>query len=407
MRTAQPGINLTVLVVALGYFVDILDLTLFGMVRIQSLQDLGYSGSDLVEKGMDLLNAQMLGMLIGGLLWGKIADIHGRMSTMFYSIILYSLANLANAGITTYDQYLILRLLSGIGLAGELGVGITLVAELLPRESRGWGTTMVATIGVLGAVLGGLLVEHFSGRTCYAIGGCLGLGLLALRFSVRESELFQSTKVTAHVKGRLLMIFCSREKFLRLLTIVLIGVPIWFVAGIVMILSPEIAKELGVLDPILSSRSISISYLGLAAGDFLSGFLSQILKSRKKALYVFQISTWLLVLILFFTAGGRGESYFYITCFLIGVGAGFWALFITVAAEAFGTNLRASAATSIPNFVRASVIPMNLAVAALRTYSLPLWQASLVVGSLVFMISLYCTYSLKETYGISLDYQEV
>jgi len=399
-------LNLTVVVVALGYFVDIFDLTLFNMVRRQSLIDIGVPESELVGRGLFLLNTQMIGMLIGGIFWGQLGDRKGRMSSLFASIILYSVANLLNAFVQNFEQYVILRFLAGVGLAGELGVGITLVAELLPKDKRGLGTAFVATVGVLGAVLGGLFVEIFDWRICYGIGGVLGILLLLLRVSVKESELFKQVQTAEHVrKGNFLDLFKTRSSIRRFVTCTLIGVPIWYVAGIVMPFTPELGENLGVTDPILSSRAIAITYLGLAAGDFLSGLVSQLYRSRKKALYIFQVACFALCLILFFTAGGKGHLYFYTLSFLIGVAAGFWALFVTVAAENFGTNLRSTAATSIPNFVRAAVVPMSLMLTPLRQH-FEHWQATLIVGCVVFAISLLSTYFLRETFAESLEYLE-
>lgn len=398
--------NLTVIVVALGYFVDIFDLTLFNMVRRQSLLDIGIPESELVSKGLFLLNTQMIGMLIGGIFWGQLGDRKGRMSTLFASIILYSVANLLNAYVQTFDQYVVLRFLGGLGLAGELGVGITLVAELLPKEKRGLGTTFVATIGVLGAVLGGIFVEVFSWRTCYIIGGVMGLLLLLLRVTVKESEIFHKVSADQGVrKGNFFDLFRTKDLVRRFVTCTLIGIPIWFVAGILMPFAPELGKDIGVTDVLLSSRAIAISYLGLAVGDFLSGLVSQIYSSRKKALYIFQVACLSLCAILLLTAGGKGHYYFYTLAFVIGVSAGFWALFVTVAAESFGTNLRSTAATSIPNFVRAGVFPMSLMLTPLRDY-LPYWQATLTVGVIVFVLSLIGTYFLKETFGESLEFTE-
>ena len=398
--------NLTVIVVALGYFVDIFDLTLFNMVRRQSLIDIGIPEADLVSRGLFLLNTQMIGMLLGGIFWGQLGDRKGRMSSLFASIILYSVANLLNAFVTGFEQYVVLRFIAGVGLAGELGVGITLVAELLPKEKRGLGTAFVATIGVLGAVLGGIFVEIFSWRTCYIIGGCMGLLLLLLRVSVKESALFHQVSAQKEIrKGNFFDLFKTKSLIQRFVTCILIGVPIWYVAGILMPFAPELGKDLGVTDLLMSSRAIAISYLGLALGDFLSGVLSQWWRSRKKALYFFQLSCLALVTILFFTVGGKGHYYFYTLCFLIGVGAGFWALFVTVAAENFGTNLRSTAATSIPNFVRAGVFPMSLLLAPLRNH-FPYWQATFFVGLAAFGIAILGTYFLKETFGESLEYTE-
>ncbi len=399
-------LNLTVIVVALGYFVDIFDLTLFNMVRRQSLMDIGIPESELVEKGLFLLNTQMIGMLIGGVFWGQLGDKKGRLSSLFASIILYSLANLANAFVHNFELYALLRFLAGLGLAGELGVGITLVAELLPKEKRGLGTMFVASIGVLGAVLGGVFVELLNWRTCYAIGGIFGLLLLFLRVSVRESTIFHEMEEKENIsRGNFFQLFTNPSRLKRFLLCCLIGVPVWFVAGILMPFGHELAINLGVKDPILSSRCIAICYLGLAFGDFFSGWLSQVLSSRKKALLIFEAAGLMFTLIFFFTVSGKGEFYFYTLCLLIGIAVGFWALFVTIGAESFGTNLRSTAATSIPNFVRASVVPMSLALLQLKEI-MSYWQATLIVGVAAFTISIIGSLLLRETFGISLNYTE-
>lgn len=398
--------NLTVIVVALGYFVDIFDLTLFNMVRRQSLMDIGIPEAELVSKGLFLLNTQMIGMLIGGIFWGQLGDRKGRLSSLFASIILYSAANLLNAFAQTFEQYAALRFFAGIGLAGELGVGITLVAELLPKEKRGLGTMFVATIGVLGAVLGGIFVEIFSWRTCYIIGGSFGLMLLLLRVSVKESEIFKHVEGQEHIsRGNFFDFFRNKSLFKRLVICSMVGIPVWFVAGILMPFSPELAINLGVNDAILSSRSVAICYLGLAIGDFLSGWLSQVVSSRRKALFIFEIIGLGLTCLFFFTVTGKGQVYFYSLCLLIGIAAGFWALFVTIAAESFGTNIRSTAATSIPNFVRASVVPMSFLLIPLREH-MEYWQATLIVGIVAFTISIVGTYFLKETFGKTLEFVE-
>jgi len=399
-------LNLTVIVVALGYFVDIFDLTLFNMVRRQSLLDIGIPEAQLVEKGLFLLNTQMIGMLVGGIFWGQLGDKKGRLSSLFASIILYSAANLANAFVHNFELYAILRFLAGVGLAGELGVGITLVAELLPKEKRGLGTMFVATIGVLGAVLGGIFVEILNWRTCYAIGGVFGLLLLFLRVSVRESEIFHVMEGKENIsRGNFFDLFTKWSRLKRFIICSIIGIPVWFVAGILMPFGHELGANLQVSGPILSSRCVAICYLGLSIGDFLSGWLSQILSSRKKALLIFEVIGLGLVLTFFYTVSGRSDLYFYGLCLLIGISAGFWALFVTIGAESFGTNMRSTAATSIPNFVRASVVPMSLLLIPLKEHMI-YWQATLIVGVIAFGISIASTFMLHETFGKSLEFVE-
>lgn len=399
-------LNASVIVVSLGYFVDIFDLTLFGMLRVQSLKDLGLEGDALITTGQFLINVQMVGMLLGGIFWGVLGDKKGRLSTLFASIILYSVANILNAFIHDIPSYAVLRFLSGVGLAGELGIGVTLVAEILPKESRGLGTALIATIGVFGAVIGGIVVEIFDWRTCYLIGGVLGLCLLFLRFQMRESFLFtQSHAREDSMRGSFFKLFTNRDRFSRFSKCIGVGIPIWFVAGIVMTFSPEIAKVLGVEGEVTSSRAIAISYLGLSLGDFLSGFISQLLKSRKKVIFLFQLITIIFLTFLFATTKGQNSSYYYFLCFFVGIGAGFWAIFVTIGAEQFGTNMRATVATSIPNFVRASVILLNLALTFFRQ-SMDLVTATITVGCIAFTISIVSTLLLHESFGKDLNYEE-
>lgn len=398
--------NLTVWVVALGYFVDIFDITLFGMLRVESLKELNFIGDDLLTKGQMLINAQVFGMLIGGFFFGILGDKKGRLSSLFASIILYSIGNLANAFVHDIHSYMICRFISGVGLAGELGLGVTLVCEVLHKDLRGMGTAFVATVGVLGAVLAGVLVEMLPWRACYLIGGSMGLVLLFLRVSVKESVMFQNLDhQKKSSKGSLRLLFSSKEKIKRFMLCIFVGMPIWFVAGVVMTLSPELAVALGVNEPILASRSIAISYLGLAVGDFLSGLLSQYFKSRKKVLIIFEFFTIFCLIVLYLSSKGNSANYFYVICFFIGIGAGFWALFVTVSAEQFGTNLRATVATIVPNLVRSSLILMNLYLFYLRSY-FNFVTASVITGVTVFTLCLIATMLLSETFAKDLNYTE-
>lgn len=394
-----------VIVVALGYFVDIFDLTLFNMLRVQSLRAIGVPSDQVVETGILLINFQMAGMLLGGILWGVLGDKKGRLKVLFASILMYSLANLANAFVDNIQTYALLRLISGVGLAGELGAGITLVSEILPKEYRGLGTTLVATIGVFGATFGAVIVEHFSWTTCYLVGGGLGLLLLLLRMQVSESELFQRERSQDLEWGNFLSIFRTPDKRVRFYHIVMIGVPIWFIAGLVMAFSPEIAQEMKITGDITSAKAIGISYLGLGFGDFFSGLLSQRLKSRKKSILSFLLLTVIFLTLLFGWGAQQSPEFYYTLCFLIGLGAGFWAIFVTVAAEQFGTNLRATVATTVPNFVRGAVIPMTLLFKALKLH----WGILLSiqwVGVLVFSLALTSLYFLEETFHRDLDFFE-
>ncbi|ACD96943.1 MFS transporter [Trichlorobacter lovleyi] len=403
--TIQAIFSLPVIVAALGYFVDIYDLVLFSIVRVPSLKALGLSGKDLVDQGVFLLNMQMVGMLLGGILWGVLGDRKGRLKIMFGSIFLYSMANFANGFVDSISAYATLRFIAGIGLAGELGAGITLVSEVLHKTVRGYGTMIVASVGVSGAILANFIAKHFDWRNAFIIGGILGLCLLALRFGVVESGMFSSMKVQDQVsKGNFLSLFTSRDRFGRFLHAILIGLPSWFVVGVLITFSPEFAKLLGVTGVISAGNAVMYCYLGLVAGDLASGILSQLLQSRKKVVLLFLIITAVAVVI-YFMAGGVSAEAFYGICGLLGFGIGYWAIFVTIAAEQFGTNLRATVATSVPNFVRGMTVPITMLFLYFRNH-FGLQQGAIMVGCLTMAIALFSLWRLEETFHKDLDYFE-
>ena len=396
--------NSTVLVSSLGYFVDIYDLILFGIVRIPSLTFLGVHGSRLINSGVYLLNMQMGGMLIGGIIWGILGDKKGRISVLFGSIFLYSAANFANAWVVSVQMYALLRFLAGVGLAGELGAAVTLVNETMTKESRGYGTAMVATIGVMGAILAAVIGEEYNWQTAYIVGGILGLLILIMRISLFESGMYKSIRTSDVNKGQFLKFFTSKDRFFRYLNCILIGLPIWYVVGVLITFSPEFGKFLGVTGPILAGKSIMFTYIGLIFGDFISGFLSQFLKSRKKAVAIFIVLTGIFVIVYLFSHG-LSPVYFYSLCVLLGISIGYWAVFVTTASEQFGTNLRATVTTTVPNFIRGSVIPITLVFGLLRI-PFGLVYSALIVGVISVIIAFISLYNLKETYGVELDYVE-
>jgi putative MFS transporter len=395
-----------VIVAALGYFVDIYDLLLFSIVRVPSLQSLGLSGQELTDWGLLLLNVQMAGMLVGGVLFGVLGDKKGRLKILFGSILLYSLANLLNAAVHSLSMYAILRFVAGVGLAGELGAGITLVAESLPKDKRGYGTALVATVGVSGAVVAYLVSEHFPWRECYAIGGVLGLLLLALRVGVRESHLFKESSGQAdRLRGNFLQLFTSWTRFSRFVLCILVGIQFWYVVGILMTLSPEFAKDLGVLGEVKAGRAVFFFYGGLTLGDLASGLLSQWLKSRRKALACFMLGS-LVSLLAFFGLRGLSIETFYWLCGIMGFCNGYWVIFVTIGAEQFGTNLRATVATSVPYFVRGSLVPISFVFALLRP-ELGLLNAAAVVGGGCVLLSLLALWKIEETYHRDLNFLEI
>jgi MFS family permease len=400
--TRRP--HIPILVAALGYFVDIYDLILFSVIRVPSLTSLGLGGEELLESGVRLLNMQMAGMLVGGIAWGIMGDRRGRLSVLFGSILLYSLANIANAFVHDVSTYAALRFIAGVGLAGELGAGITLVSEILPKEVRGYGTTIVASVGVMGAVVAVLVGDMFDWRIAYIIGGCLGLALLILRIGVFESGLFEDVKRSTVARGNFFALFATAARTRRYLSVVLVGLPIWYVVGILVTFAPELGSAVGVTPPPRAARAVLFAYLGLTAGDLASGLLSQLIRSRRKALAVF-IGLTALGVLLYFAPFPKPLPLFYAICGGLGFATGYWAVFVTVASEQFGTNLRATATTTAPNFVRGAVVPVTLLFQALRE-PLGLAGSGFAVGALTLVIALIALSGLAETFGRDLDFVE-
>ncbi|HEU4791839.1 MAG TPA: MFS transporter [Flavobacterium sp.] len=409
-QNSKSILNAAVIVAALGYFVDIYDLLLFGIVRTDSLKDLGITGDAVRNQGEYLISMQMFGMLFGGILWGILGDKKGRISVLFGSILLYSVANIANGMVTTVDGYAFWRLIAGIGLAGELGAGITLVAESLPKDKRGYGTMIVASVGVSGAVAAYLVYQFFQDwRLCYYAGGGLGILLLFLRISITESGMFKQIQQSDEKKGDFLSLFTNSKRFSKYLQCILIGIPLWFLVGVLITFSPEFAKALGVqqAETIAAGKAIAFCYTGLVFGDIASGLLSQWLKSRKKIMRLFLIFNLIMVFV-YLNAYGISASTFYLLCFAMGVSVGYWVLFVTIAAEQFGTNIRATVTTTVPNFVRGS-LPLIILIYSFfrdRLFEGDILKSGMIVGSLLSIVSLLALWKLKETFHVDLDYTE-
>ncbi|MCX2486201.1 MFS transporter [Pedobacter sp. MR2016-24] len=401
----QHLFSIPVIVAALGYFVDIYDLLLFGIVRMPSLASMGLSASEMSSVGAAILNWQMTGLLIGGVLWGVLGDKKGRLSVLFGSILTYSIANIACGFIQDPGMYKVFRFIAGIGLAGELGAGITLVSEILPKRLRGIGTSLVAGVGLLGAVVAYFTVEYFEWRTAYFIGGGMGISLLLLRLGVFESGVFEHIKSDKLVKrGNFFSLFTDKNRLKRYLRCIGMGLPTWFVIGILATFSNEFGTALHLPEAVKPGLSIMWCYIGLSAGDVASGFLSHGLKSRKKTVFIFMLLT-LFASVLYLFGNLKSAHGMYITTLILGLGIGYWAMFVTIGAEQFGTNLRATAATTIPNMVRGTVVLMTTAFATLKT-TLPVLQAGAVVGVVCFVIGFYCILTLEETHDRDLDFLE-
>lgn len=407
LRTMDRAVLMTILVAALGYFVDIFDLLLFSIVRVQSLKDLGVAEADLLSTGIRLINTQMAGLLLGGFLWGILGDKMGRISVLFGSIALYSLANIANGFVTSVDQYALLRFIAGVGLAGELGAGISLASELLPRTLRGLGTTFIASIGVLGATFAAVVAELSDWRVAYIIGGIMGICLLALRVNARESGLYETLAQGPREisRGNVLMLLTRRSLLKKYLAVILVGAPIWGIVGLFITFTPEFAKDFGMTTIPKAGMAVLSCYVGLAVGDLFSGVLSQFLRSRRKAVAV---SLGLLVMFIAVYVGLRHDSLllYYLSCGLLGLGAGYWAMFVQIGAEQFGTNIRATAATTIPNLVRGLTIPMTAGFHALIP-QLGVTGSGLAVMAIAITLAFAALFTLKETFETDLDYLEV
>ncbi len=397
-------LTLPVIVIAMGYFVDIYDLILFGVVRVESLGELGLNKEEITSWGTIILNAQMAGMLIGGILWGILGDKKGRLSVLFASIVLYSAANFLNAFVTNVEQYALLRFIAGVGLAGELGAGVTLVAEILPKELRGYGVMSIAAFGVLGVVAANIVAEHFAWRNAYIIGGVLGFLLLILRFRVKESAIFEHHVSDDVKRGHFFGLFSKKKLLSKYVKAIVIGMPLWYVVGVLVMFSPEFATALSIQGEVSAGGALMYCYIGLSIGDLASGYLSQKMRSRKGAYIIFMVLS-LASVISYFMLSGATASSFYTCVFFLGVFCGYWALFITMAAEQFGTNIRATVATTVPNFVRGSVVPITSSFMLLKE-SMGVLGSAAIVGAVTFSIAFIALYFTRETFHEDLDYIE-
>ncbi|MBS1911926.1 MAG: MFS transporter [Bacteroidetes bacterium] len=422
------AITAAIIVAALGYFVDIYDLILFSIVRKPSLLALQVPVDQLKDVGGWLMNWQMGGMLLGGILWGMLGDKRGRLSVLFGSILLYSIANISNGMVNSLPMYAVLRFIAGVGLAGELGAGITLVSEIMHRENRGYGTTIVASVGILGAVAAWLVGDAFGWRNAFYVGGGMGLVLLILRVSVYESGMFTAVKESDVVRGSFFSFFSDANRRMRYLRCILIGLPLWFVVGILVFYGAEFGAALmisrgpipgtgflhdafallaSMTPPLVpdSGKAVMFCYIGLAAGDMASGLLSQMLRSRKKTVLIFLMLTIVSVAV-YLLNQGNSLTMFYALCVGLGIGSGYWAVFVTIASEQFGTNIRATATTTVPNFVRGAVVLLNAIFLPLSKTALGVVGSAAIIGAVVIGVALMMLRGMDETFGKDLDYVE-
>ncbi len=403
-RTNSSNAWLLVVVAALGYFVDIYDLVIFSIVRVQSFHDIGIPEAAMRTDGEYVLNMQMGGLLLGGILWGVLGDKIGRIKVLFGSILMYSLANIANGLVQDIHTYALIRFIAGVGLAGELGAGITLVSEAMNKNKRGYGTMIVASVGVLGAIAAYYVSEFFDWRSAYFVGGGMGLLLLILRVGTFESGMFKSLSAKPVEKGKLSMLFTDAARFKRYLYCMLIGLPIWFVVGILITQAPEFGKALGAPVTLSAGKGILFTYLGLSLGDMAAGLFAQITKSRRLAVFIFQLmiiasSIWYL------SSEGITEERFHWIAFFMGISIGYWATFVTIASEQFGTNLRATVTTTAPNFVRGALIPSTFLFEFFVGHT-GIITAAYIMIFLLTAIAIFAISQLKESFNRDLDFVE-
>lgn len=406
-KLTHKHFNAVVIVAALGYFVDIYDLILFGIVKNPSLQDIGITSKEaLFSQGNFLLSVQMAGMLLGGIVWGILGDKRGRLSTLFFTIMLYSVANIANGFVQTFEQYAWLRFISGFGLAGELGVGITLVSEIMSKESRGMAASFVSGIGIAGSALAFLIAEKFDWRVAYWTGGALGLLLLVLRVAVHESGMYEKTKQEDVKRGDFISLFTNFKRFKKFILCILLAIPTWYTVSVLTINAPTFAQDaLNIQGTVTGSMSVMWHYIGAAIGSFLFGYISTRLKSRKKAIIWSNVGIALLTAV-YFALFGATPTLFYLVLFLLGIPmGGLWAIFITTTSEQFGTNLRATVTTSAPNFVRGATILITLLLTSFTSFC-GIWLAGIWVGVIFIGLAIVSTFFIEETYGKDLDYNE-
>jgi len=404
-QRANINMLFLVLVASLGYFVDIYDLLVFSIVRVESLTSIGIvDKAEITAKGTFIINVQMFGLLLGGILWGIIGDKMGRIKVLFGSILLYSIANFLNSYVKDVNSYALVRFVAGVGLAGELGAGITLVSETMSKEKRGYGTMIVAVVGLFGAVLAREVARDFGWQNAYRVGGCLGLVLLALRLGTFESGMFKNATKSNVSRGNFLMLFNNGKRFSKYLYCILIGAPLWYVVGVLVTQSKEFGEAMGAKDVLNAGNGVLFTYIGISVGDLFAGILAQITKSRKLTMMVFLLIS-LVSVYCYLSSSGITTSQFNWLCFFMGCSVGYWATFVTIASEQFGTNLRATVTTTVPNFVRGALIPINALFIFFKGHY-GMIHAGYIMMILLTIISLFSLSQLKETFGKDLNYME-
>lgn len=404
IKKASNASIVLIIVSALGYFVDVYDMMLFTVVRKKSLLELGVPDIDTLSTGLRLLNLQTIGLLVGGIFWGVLGDKKGRLTVLFGSIIIYSVANILNGFVTNILQYEILRVVAGFGLAGELGAGVTIVMETMKKEKRTIGTTLVASFGLVGAIVAGYVGQNFDWRTAYIVGGVMGLFLLFLRVGVFESGMYKNIKDQNIERGNFLGLFTSWNKFSRYAKTILIGLPSYFVLGLLLTIAPEFAKEIGIEEKINTGQAMMYCFVGFSTADLLCGLISQKLQSRKFIFYAFNFLT-IISILTFFYAPAPALHWFYLRYTFVGFGIGYWAMLVTNASEQFGTNYRATVTTTVPNFIRGALVPIAFVFEGIKG-NLGLVNSGVIIGISTVVIALVATWFTQETFHKNLDYTE-
>lgn len=401
MQTSKV-FNATVLVTAFGYLVDLYDILIFNVTRVASLTELGLSGTALTDMGLFILNMQLLGMMLGGIFFGIMGDKIGRKKCLLFSILIYSSATLLCSFIQTGEQYAAMRFLAGFGLAGEVGVGIALISESMTKETRTLGVTFFTALGISGAVIAALAAEFFHWRTCYVIGGLMGFALLVTRTFVMESGLFEKVKESTASRGDFTLLLRRKDLFQKYILCILVATPIWFIIGMIWTLGPEVSTALGAKMPVKGPVSVGIGYCGLMVGDGACGLLSYYFKNRKKVIFGF-LSAGAILMIYLLSQTEITNIAYYALVFSTGLAMGYWINFVSISAEQFGTNIRATVSTSIPNFARATLLPMNLAFSSMKG-SLGVVPSVSLLAIIAFAAAFLALWKLEETFHKELDY---
>jgi MFS transporter, putative metabolite:H+ symporter len=382
-----------------GYFIDIFDLVLFSTLRISSFEELKIT--DPTYWTVVFFNLQMTGILVGGIFWGKMADIKGRSWSFMGTILVFSIANIINGLTSSLTVYGICRFIAGFGLAGEMGSGIALICEKVPDEKRSLYLGFVSSLGCIGAVLSGWLGDIVYWRYLFIGSGFAGILLTLLRKNLLEPDLFRKTATLNIPRGQWKTLFQSPPDLIRFILLIFLGIPMWYIIGILWSFSTEMTSTIG-LNIFTSGQAILWGYVGVWMGDMLMPFVSQFLKSR-----IFTIQICLIMMLLgviyLFQFQPHSLLSFQLTHIFLGFTIGYWAVYATLCGESFGTNIRALTSTSLPSLIRFSSIPMMIIYQYGRDENE--LNIALGMGLTVLCISMITTYFIKDTFQKDIDFQ--